>query len=155
MRKILPIILITIVPLLFSACGVNQGLSMGDYREDVKHHFEHGRVIDSKKVLVSKDKISIVSGFAVGASVGAVIGSASGGANAIEGAVIGGAVGAISGLATGYAIDGNEAEAYQLLIRSGLNDYTAFVKEDILLETALEFIVREDKSLTNISIQKE
>lgn len=141
------------VLILFNGCGVNQGLGIGDYRKDIKHQFVEGIVVSSKKVLVAKEKLALVRGMGVGAVGGAVIGGVStGGAGAVKGSIIGGVIGAIGGLATGYMIDGNEEEAYSLTLRKGLEEYEAFTKDNIPSGTLLEFVVREDKAITNISI---
>lgn len=138
--------------ILFIGCGANKGLEIQEFSES-KYQFKSGEVINSNKVIVSKDKLAIVRGIAIGSGTGAVIGGATG--NIVQGTIIGGTVGGIGGYFSGLAIDGNEAEAHEITIRKidDLTEYKAFVSIEIPNETRVEFVVRENNKVTNIRIE--
>lgn len=146
-------LLLTIGLFIFIGCGANKGLEIQEFSES-KYQFQSGEIINSNKVIVSKDKLAIVQGIAIGSGTGAVIGGATGG-NVVQGAIIGGTVGGIGGYFSGLAVDGNEAEAYEITIRkiNDLSEYKAFVSNEIPNETRVEFVVRENNKITNIKVE--
>jgi hypothetical protein len=145
------------VPLIFffSGCGATKGLEFKEYSQsDVKYEFKKGEVISSRKVIVSKDKIAFINGVVMGSGTGAIIGGATGG-GVVQGAIIGGAVGGFGGYFTGLAVDGNEAEAFEINIRKldDLSEHKAFVPYTIEDGTRLEFVLREKEVISNIRIE--
>ncbi len=137
------ILVVTFLTTLFVGCGVSNGIGLG--HQEVKSYFHKGVVVSSNRVLVDKAKLSFVKGMGVGAGLGTVIGG-------VQGTVIGGTAGGLGGVTAGYVRDGNEQEAYELIIRKGLEEFKAYTKDNFLAGTELEFVVRNDGSLTNLKL---
>ena len=96
-----------------------------------------------------------LAGAGIGAAGGALIGSAKGGKNAAVGGLIGAGVGALAGFAGGKMANNNEVEAYEVTIRSDNGRfYKTYIKNDLPAGTRVEFLVREDGTVSNIDIKK-
>jgi valyl-tRNA synthetase len=75
--------------------------------------------------------------------------------NAAVGGLIGAGVGAIAGYTAGKMTNNNEVEAYEVTIKSQKGStYKTYIKNDLPVGTSVEFIVREDGSITNIDVKK-
>lgn len=142
--------------LLFSGCGASNGLGVGGLGgTEVKKVFQTGTIIDSQKVLISKDMMATVTGAGVGAVAGALLGSRSSSGNAVKGGLIGAGVGAVGGYVGGMMMDNNEKEAYQITIQAKNGQkHTAYLENEIPINTQLEYVVREDGKITNIDVKQ-
>lgn len=143
--------------LLFSGCGASNGLGVGGLGgTEVKKVFQTGTIIDSQKVLISKDMMATVTGAGIGAAAGAVLGGRSSSKNAVKGTLIGAGIGAIGGYVGGMMIDNNEKEAYQITIESNKNGqkHTAYLENELPINSQLEYVVREDGKITNIDVKQ-
>lgn len=155
MKKILTISLLS-TTLLLTGCA-NSGLGVNPSSgATVKQVFEIGTVQFSQKVLIDEGSMdSTLTGAGLGAAGGALIGSRKGSKNAAVGGLIGAGVGALAGFAGGKMTNSNEVEAYEVTIKSDNGRmYKTYVKNDLTPGTRIEYLVREDGSITNIDIKK-
>lgn len=155
MKRILTIGIVT-ASLLFTGCA-NSGLGVNSSSNaTVKQSFEIGQIQSSKKVLIDESSLSpTLIGAGTGAGVGALIGSAKGGKNAAVGGLIGAGVGALAGFAGSKMTNSNEVEAYEVVLSSNTgNFHKTYIKNDLPVGTVVEYLVREDGSVTNIDIKK-
>lgn len=127
MKKImLSISAVAVLSLSFSGCGASNGLGLGS--ASVKKVFETGTIESSQKVLVSKDMMATVTGAGIGA---------------------------VAGYVGGYLMDGNEKPAFQIEILSKKGQtYTAYLENELPLNSEIEFVVRDGKEITNIDVKK-
>ena len=135
--------------LAFTGCA-NSGLGMnGISQSDVKKTFQNGTITNIKKVLVGKSKLTTLSYSGLGAVGGGVAGAVIGDSTpaVVGGAVIGAGIGAITSMF-------QEVEAYQVEIKDNatVSIYIAFIEKQLPKNTNLEFVVRENGEVTNISI---
>ena len=146
MKKILTISLVS-ATLLFTGC-TNSGLGVNSSSNaTVKQTFEIGTIQSSQKVLIDEGSMNTTL---TGAGIGAV-----GSKNAAVGGLIGAGVGALAGFAGGKMTNSNEVEAYEVTIKSDNGRiYKTYIKNDLPSGTRVEFLVREDGSITNIDIKK-
>lgn len=155
MKKILTISLLS-ATLLLTGC-TNSGLGVNPSSgATIKQAFEIGTIQSSQKVLIDEGSMNTtLTGAGIGAVGGALIGSAKGGKNAAVGGLIGAGVGALAGFAGGKMANNNEVEAYEVTIRSQRGSiYKTYIKNDLPAGTNVEFLVREDGSVTNIDVKK-
>jgi len=155
MKRILTISLVS-ATLLFTGCA-NSGLGVNPSSSaTIKQVFELGTVQSSQKVLIDEGLMTTtVAGAGVGAVAGALIGSAKGGKNAAVGGLIGAGVGALGGFAGGKMMNSNEVEAYEVVIRANNGAvYKSYVKNDLPSGTLVEFLVKEDGTLSNIDVKR-
>jgi len=155
MKKILTISLIS-ATLLLTGC-TNSGLGVNPSSSaTVKQAFEVGTIQSSQKVLIDEGSMNTtLAGAGIGAAGGALIGSAKGGKNAAVGGLIGAGVGALAGFAGGKMANSNEVEAYEVTIKSENGRiYRTHIKNDLPAGTRVEFLVREDGTISNIDIKK-
>lgn len=138
---------------LLSGCGASNGLGLG--KQEVKHYFQKGEITRIEKVTVDKSMMASVTGAGVGTVAGALIGAKESGENAIKGGLIGAGVGALGGFVTGYMINGNEVEAYEVDIVNAKTGkiHEAYLEEYLDIGTNVEFVDREDV-VTNINVIK-
>ncbi len=154
MRKIiLSISAVAVLSLSFSGCA-NNGLGIGS--ATVKQVFESGTIESSQKVLVSKDMMASVTGAGIGAVAGAVIGAKESGGDAVKGGLVGAGIGAVAGFVGGYLLDNNEKEAFEISIKNEKTNEIrkAYLEQELPLNSLLEYIVREDGTVTNIDVKK-
>lgn len=155
MKKILTISLLS-ATLLLTGC-TNSGLGVNPSSgATVKQAFEIGTIQSSQKVLIDEGSMNTtLTGAGIGAVGGALIGSAKGGKNAAVGGLIGAGVGALAGFAGGKMANNNEVEAYEVTIKSENGRiYRTYIKNDLPAGTRVEFLVREDGTVTNIDVKK-
>lgn len=155
MKKILTISILS-ANLLLTGC-TNSGLGVNPSSSaTVKQAFEIGTIQSSQKVLIDEDSMNTtLAGAGIGAAGGALIGSSKGGKNAAVGGLIGAGVGAIAGYTTGKMTNNNEVEAYEVTIKSQRGAiYKTYIKNDLPAGTSVEFLVREDGSVSNIDVKK-
>lgn len=155
MKKILTISLLT-ASLLFTGCA-NSGLGVNPSSgATIKQSFEIGTVQSSHKVLIDEGSLNTtLTGAGIGAIGGALIGSAKGGKNAAVGGLIGAGVGALAGFGAGKMTNSNEVEAYEVVIRGNNGGvYKSYIKNDLPSGTLVEFLIKEDGTLSNIDIKK-
>lgn len=153
MKKILLSLSVASV-LLFTGCG-RAGIGANVSANSVKQQFEIGTVVDQRKVLVDEGHLSAIgTGAAVGAAGGALLGSRASSQHALQGGLIGAAVGAGAGFVSSLVTGGNEVEAYEVDIQSGNRIYKTYVEYDLPIGTVVEFIVRNDGSVSNIDVKK-
>ena len=155
MKKILTISLVS-ATLLFTGC-TNSGLGVNpSSNASVKQTFEIGTIQSSQKVLIDEGSMNTtLTGAGIGAVGGALIGSTKGSKNAAVGGLIGAGIGALAGFAGGKMTNSNEVEAYEVTIKSDNGRiYKTYIKNDLPSGTRVEFLVREDGSITNIDIKK-
>jgi uncharacterized membrane protein len=147
MKKIvLSIATATLLTFNFSGC-VNSGLAVGTTGQtEVSKEFKKGYVTSTKKVLVKKSATAVLTG----ATVGAVAGGISD--KSVPGAAVGAVVGAAVGYVGGLIANNNEVEAFATTIKSGNKSYTAYLEKQLIDNTNLEFVVRENKKVTNVNI---
>lgn len=155
MKKII-MSLSVVTALMFSGCGASNGLAVGGLGgTEVKKVFQTGTIVESQKVLISKDMMATVTGAGVGAVAGAMLGSRSSSGNAVKGGLIGAGVGAGAGYLGGMMLNNNEQEAYQVTIQDKNGQkHTAYLENDLLKNTEVEYVVREDGKITNIDVKK-
>lgn len=137
--------------LFFTGCGASNGLGMG--KQEVKHYFQQGEIVKIAKVTVSKSMLATVSGAGAGAVAGGVIGAKND--NTLKGAGLGAIVGAGLGFVTGYALNGNEKEAYEVDVKNISTNKVqkAYLEEPLEVGTKVEYVDREDV-ITNINVLK-
>lgn len=155
MKKILTISILS-ATLLLTGC-TNSGLGVNPSSgATVKQAFEIGTIQSSQKVLIDEGSMNTtLTGAAIGGGAGALIGSSKGGKNAAVGGLIGAGVGAIAGYTAGKMTNSNEVEAYEVTIKSQRGSiYKTYIKNDLPAGTTVEFLVREDGSVTNIDVKK-
>ncbi len=134
---------------LLSGCGASNGLGLG--KQEVKHYFQKGEIIKISKVTVSNSMLATVGGAGAGAVAGGVIGAKND--NIVKGAGLGAIVGAGLGFATGYALNGNEKEAYEVDIKNSNTKKVqkAYLEDSLEIGTKVEYVDRDDV-ITNINV---
>ena len=152
MRSLFKILTILITTFMLVGCSTKSIEMENITKSDVKHVFQYGVIVSSQKVLIDKGRLSSLTymgtvGSAVGLGAGALIGGNSQGGliGAVVGLVVGGVIGATSN---------NEVEAFQVEIRNINNNetITSFLSEGVEVNTIVEYIIREDKQVTNVNI---
>lgn len=152
MKKTIGMMLI-ITGLLFTGCGTST-IGLGNAQTEVAE-FSYGKVVEVKKVLISKTMVQTVGGAGIGAVGGALLGSKSSGKNAIRGGVIGAGVGAIVGYTTGMITNNNEQEAYRTSVVDSKNGTvkTVYLENNLRIGTVLEYVMRSNEA-TNINVSR-
>ena len=154
MKKIiLSISTVAMLSLSFGGCA-NNGLGIGS--ASVKKVFETGTIESSQKVLVSKDMMATVTGAGIGAVGGALIGAKESGGDAVKGGLIGAGIGAVAGYVGGMMLNNNEKEAFEITIKNTKTNEIrkAYLEQELPLNSLLEYVVRDDGTVTNIDVKK-
>lgn len=138
--------------LFFTGCGTN-GINMSAGQVETAE-FSQGKVVDVKKVLVSKGMMQTLTGAGIGAAGGALLGSKNSGKDALKGGIIGAGIGAAVGYVAGAVANNNEVEAYKTsVVDAGTGTvYTLHLEQKLREGTIVEYVKRGTE-VTNVNVK--